>query len=142
MLEFLGFVALIAIIFGVSFATALGGIIQIIVIGVCILVAIGLIIWLLTSKSGSLFVLLSSVVVIIMGIGMINDKYDERKKICQSTTSGSLYSNCLLKALEGHNDAINKGWGFAICGGIVCFVSLGAWGSQIDTTKKNPTKKR
>lgn len=141
MLEFLGFIALIAIIFGISFGAALSGFIKVILIGVCILAILGILIKMLDSEKGSLFVLLASVGAICFGVYLINDNYDRRASFCDSMKQWiAPYSDCLLNAMDGHNNAVNLGWGYAITGAITGLISLAAYGEK-SSDKKHTTKK-
>ena len=141
MLSFLGFIALIAIIFGISFGAALEGVVKFIVIGVGIILAIGIIAKLLESEKGGIFVFIAAVVAIVYGVILINDNYSNRYYACDSL-SGYIpsYTTCLLSALDTHNDAVNRGWGYAIVGGIVLVWSLGTANQESKQNKENHRK--
>ena len=141
MLEFLGFIALIAIMFGISFGAVLSGFIKFILIGVCILAILGILIKMLNSEKGSLFVLLASIGAICFGVYLINDNYNKRTVFCDSMKQWSTtYSECLLNAMDGHNNAINLGWGYTITGTITGLISIAAYGEK-SSDKKHTTKK-
>lgn len=139
MLEFLGFIALIAIIFGISFGAALAGFVKVIVIGICLIVALGIIAKMLSSKNGTLFVLVASVIALGLGIIMINDDYNKRYSYCEGMTNTQLYASCALSAMDGHNESVNKGWGYTIVGGIFGAISLSVYSSF---SKNKSSKKR
>lgn len=142
MLEFLGFIALLAIIFGVSFATALAGFFKVILIGVLIIVAIGIIAKMLETKSGVTFILVASTLATLLGVIMINDNLNNRYLYCFKLTDNYLYSSCMLNAVSGHNEAVNKGWGYAIVGGIVLFVSGVSWSEKKEQEKKKASPRK
>lgn len=137
MLEFLGFIALLAIIFGVSLGTALSGFIKFVAIGFAILVAIAVIAKLLESKKGSTFVLVTSIIAISLGIYMINDPvYSQRIDSCDPLLNDvSLHVDCMVNAFDRHNESINKGWGYVIVGGITGFCSMVSLGDKLDDKK-------
>ena len=139
MLEFLGFIALIAIIFGISFGAALAGFVKVIAIGICLIVALGIIAKMLSSKNGTLFVLVASAIALVLGIIMINDDYNKRYSYCAGMTNTQLYASCALNAMDGHNESVNKGWGYTIAGGIFGAISLGIYNSF---SKNKSSKKR
>ena len=123
MLEFLGFVALIALIFGIKLTDALGGVLKIIAIVVLACIILGIIGKLLESKKGTLFVLIASIGAIALGVFLINDNYDRRTTLCD-TWPIEYRANCLLSANDDHNANVNTGWGYAICGSIVGLIAF------------------
>lgn len=140
MLEFLGFIALLSIMFGVSFGDALGGFLKFIVIGICAIFALGLAAKILSTKTGSIFLLVVSIAIVALGILMINDNYANRYSYCSNIQSTQLYTSCAINAMDGHNEAVNMGWGYAIGGGILGLFSIGAYGEKLDENKNKPTK--
>ena len=138
MLEFLGFIALIAIIFGVSFGTALAGFIKFVVIGIGVCAIIGIVMELLKSKKGAIFVAVASLLAVLLGVYMINDDYGKRIGSCGefNVRYPQVHVNCMTDAMEKHNAAVNSGWGYIIAGGIVGATSL----SKISEVEKNSKK--
>lgn len=135
MLEFLGFIALISIAFGVSFGDAISGVFKFILFGVLGLIALGIVGKMLSSKRGSAFVAIASIVFVVLGVLMINDNYETRYSFCNGMTNASVYASCVLNANDGHVEAVNKGWAYAICGTIMAIVGGNAWG-EIDEKER------
>ena len=123
MLEFLGFIALIAIIFGVSFTTALAGFFKFVVIGFVIIMALGIIVKMLESKTGSWFVLAGAAIAIYLGVIGINTDYARVHRACESLMGTSFMGDCLLANTKEHDEIVNKGWAYAICGGLAALAS-------------------
>jgi len=118
MLEFIGFIALLAIIFGVSFGTALTGFFKFVVLGLLVLMLIGLIVKLLESLKGAILVLIGAIAAVALGVNLINDPANStRVNVCHNLI-GSANMDCLITAYEAHNESVNQGWGYAICGSI------------------------
>ena len=141
MLRFLGFVALIAIIFGISLGAALEGVIKFIVIGLGIIFAIGIIAKLLESEKGALFVSIASIIAVAYGIFLINDDYSIRYYACDSLSGYTpSYTTCLVNALDKHNDTVNRGWGYTIVGGITLLFSIGVPSEQSKQNKRDNNK--
>lgn len=140
MLEFLGFIALIAIIFGISFTAALTGFLKILVIVAAVILALGLIIKLLESKTGAVFVLTASIVAVVLGVLMINDNYEERMSYCFGIKNELAYIRCAANASDDHNESSNKGWGYIITGSVAALISFGAWSDFDKKTKATPKK--
>lgn len=138
MLEFLGFIALISIAFGISFGEALSGTFKFVLFGILAIIALGIIAKMLSSKKGSAFVAIASVVFLVLGIMMINDNYEKRYSYCYNINNTSLYASCVLNANDGHVEAVNKGWAYAICGGIGALVGITTWSEN--TENKKPRK--
>lgn len=134
MLEFLGLIALIAIIFGVSFAEALNGFFRVCIIVVMIIAILALIIKMLESKKGSIFVLVASIAAIALGVMMINDNGYRRTTLCDSWPL-EYRGQCILSATDDHNRCVNTGWGYIIGGGIF---GLAAYSTIFEN---NPSKK-
>ena len=135
MLEFLGFIALVSIAFGISFGDAITGVLKFIVFGILIIIALGIVAKMLSSKIGSAFVAIAALVFVVLGVLMINDDYDNRYSYCNSIKSVSLYASCVLNANDGHTEAVNKGWGYTIGGIIGCGISAKSW-ADIDEKEK------
>lgn len=75
-------------------------------------------------KSYSLVGLIISGIAIVYGISMISDNYETRYRACDSLSDYTpTYTVCIMDALETHNANVNKGWGFAIVGGIVALAT-------------------
>lgn len=140
MLEFLGFIALLSIMFGVSFGDALGGFVRFVVIGICAILALALAVKILSTKTGSIFLLVLSIAIVALGVVMINDNYTSRYSYCSNIQNTQLYSSCAINAMDSHNETVNMGWGYAIGGGILGLVSLGAYGDKLDENKNKPAK--
>lgn len=128
MLEYIGFIALIALIFGISFAEALGGFLRVVLIVLAVIMSLGIVAKMIESKKGSWFVFVASIVAIVLGIIMVNDNIDSRYSICFSMTSHYSYSSCMSSALDDHNTLVNKGWGFIIVGGFIGLAALNGTG--------------
>ena len=135
MLEFLGFIALISIAFGISFGAALTGIFKFILFGVLVIIALSIVSKMLSSKKGSVFVVVASLVFVVLGVLMINDNYETRYSYCYGMTNTSVYASCVLNANDGHVEAVNKGWAYAICGTIMAIIGGNAW-SEIDEKER------
>lgn len=116
MLEILGFIALVSIIFGISFTTALTGVIKVVCIIILCSVAIILISNMLKTKTGAAVVVIASVVAIIFGVMMINHKLDS--SYCTGVKNTQMFVSCSLGAMDNHNDAVNRGWGYILVGSI------------------------
>lgn len=142
MLEFLGFIALISIAFGISFGAALGGIIKFVVFGILAIVGIYIVAKMLSTKSGAGFVSVASIVFVVMGVVMINDDYSKRYALCSNMTSASFYATCALNANDGHVEAVNKGWAYAICGGIGTLIGLEVYTAILEKEKAAQNAKR
>lgn len=127
MLEFIGFIALLAIIFGVSFGTALTGFFKFVLIGFLVIMLIGLIVKLLESLKGAILVMIGAIVTVALGVNMINDPANSvRTNACQNLVGGANW-DCMVIAYDAHNESVNQGWGYAICGsiaGICAFVAI------------------
>ena len=126
MLEFLGFIALISIIFGVSFATALDGFLKFIAIGIALIVALGLIVKMLESKNGTVFLIVASGLALVIGVPMINDDIIKRSSYC-NTGNWSIDSYCYAAAADTHNETVNKGWAYSICGAIIGLIAIASY---------------
>lgn len=137
MLEFIGFIALIALIFGVSLADALGGFFKFVIIGIIVCAAIAIIVKLLESKTGSAFVLIVSIGAIALGVKMINDDSVARTRLCDNWPI-DLRATCILTEIDEHNESVNKGWGYAIVGGIA---GLASFVTLFDDDKNKNTPK-
>lgn len=127
MLEFLGFIALIAIIFGVSFTSALTGFLKVVAIGFAVIMALGIIAKMLESKTGAWLVLVGSALAIYVGVTGINTDRLLPDRVCSSTIGTQFFADCLLENDKIVNEKINQGWWYAICGGIVAtssYISL------------------
>ena len=143
MLEFLGFIALIAIIFGISFGAALTGFIKFVVIGFGIMIILAIVIKLHESKKGSWFVFIASILAILLGIKMINDDLSYRHSLCSRNISAQYYAYCIGEANKSHDEAVDMGWGYIICGGILAVTSMSSlWKMADNGTKKHPAKTR
>ena len=143
MLEFLGFIALISIAFGISFGAALGGLIKFVVFGILAIVGIYIVAKMLSTKSGAGFVSVASIVFVVLGVVMINDDYTKRYTICHETTSSNYsYATCTLNADESHVEAVNKGWAYAICGGIGTIIGLEVYTAILEKEKAAQNAKR
>ena len=134
MLEFLGFIALISIMFGISFATALGGFLKFIVIAIAIIIGLWVVAKMLESKNGTICLISASVIAICLGVIMINDDLTKRDDYC-NTGVFSYDNKCYVKAVDEHYETINKGWAYSICGGIGALLGIGTW-SQINEKEK------
>lgn len=141
MLEFLGFIALIAIIFGISFGAALEGFIKFILIGACLILALCIIMKLLESKKGAIFVLVASIIAVIVGADMaFNDSsYNSMMQSCFTIKDASIYAHCALGAMDDRNEKNNCGWGYIIVGSGLVLWSLTAYGGLTENEK--PKKK-
>ena len=140
MLKFLGFIALLAIIFGVSFGTALTGFLKFVIIGILLLALIGLIIILLESLKGAILVLVGAILAIGIGINMINDPANSSMISACHNLIGAANVDCMVAAYDAHNESVNKGWGYVICGSIAGICALGAISSD-NMAKYEPKKK-
>lgn len=130
MLEFLGFVALIAIIFGISFGAALAGVVKFVAIVIGAIVALAVVAKLLESKKGAQFVTVAALLAVCLGVYLIYDPgYSGRLDSC-----GIGYPACVLEAVDIHNDNVNKGWGFAIVGALSGLAGI----VTLDDDKKFP----
>lgn len=141
MLEFLGFVALIALVFGIKLTDALGGVFKFIAIVILICIILGIIGKLLESKKGTLFVLIASIGAIAFGIFLINDNYYNRTLLCDTWPVG-YRASCLLSANDDHNASVNTGWGYAICGSIVGLIAFTTYYGEDDKSQKPKPKPR
>lgn len=137
MLEFLGFIALLAIIFGVSFGAALVGFAKFVVIGLGVIFALGIIFKMLESKKGARFVVVASLAAVVFGVYMINDPlYSDRINSCDPLLDNmSLHATCMVNAMDDHNAFANRGWGYAICGTIAGLFGLAALGEKSGPAK-------
>ena len=128
MLDFILFIVLLSVIMGVSFTTALTGFIKFVAIAVAIVVAIALILKLLESKNGSWFVLVASLISLTIGVNMIkNANLDDFQYCDKVSPSYMLY--CSSEVVRAHDEMINRGWGYAIVGGLTTFFSCVALSS-------------
>ena len=82
MLEFIEFIALIAIVFGISFTQALDGFLKFLIIAGAVVLAFVLICNLVKTKTGAVFVTMVSAVAVVYGVLLINDNQDNRIHIC------------------------------------------------------------
>ena len=140
MLKFIGFIALLAIIFGVSFGTALTGFLKFVLIGFLVIILIGFIIKLLESFKGAILVLVGAIVAVALGVNMINDPANSvRINVCHNLV-GAANMDCMVTAYEAHNETVNQGWGYIICGGIAGICALAAIGGDDMAKPKNNTK--
>ena len=71
---------------------------------------------------------------------MVNDPGNSiRINACRNLIGGANW-DCLVTAYDAHNESVNKGWGYVICGGIAGICALVAIWSD-DTAKYEPKKK-
>ena len=141
MLEFLGFIALLAIIFGVSFSTALTGFFKVILIGIAVCALIAVIIKLCEKFWGAIVVLIGGLVAIYLGCIMIEDNvYTNDLKMCSTYNSAADDMRCMTNAIDRHNEVENRGWGFAIGGGAAAVAGAYCAYSKRDDVKQ--AKKR
>ena len=137
MLEFLGFIALLAIIFGVSFGVALTGFIKFVVIAFAVLITLGVIATMLESKNGAFFVLIASICAIGLGVFMINDSsYEQEFSRCTKMSNELAYRTCASNATNTHSESTNKGWVYVIAGGITGVISYNSWSKLNEKEKK------
>lgn len=91
-------------------------------------------------KSVTKIIFVIAIIATIVGICQINDNLDSRVHACDTLFSADVKSGerCVRAALETHNEAVNRGWGIAIVGGIF---SIGALG-YLYSDKESGDKKR
>ena len=138
MLEFLGFIALIAIIFGVSFTSALTGFFKAVAIGFAIIMALDIIAKMLESKTGAWFVLIGAAIAVYSGILGINTDRTKTLDMCSPLAGTSSFAYCLSSGAEADDEKVNKGWGYAICGGLAALASCVALSGFYN--EENPKK--
>ena len=140
MLQFLGFVALVAIILGISLQDALTGVLKFIVLSFVALLAFGIVAKMLESKIGIWLVLIASILSLVLGVILINDDIGKRYSICFSLSNYS-YPTCMTNAVDGHNSTVNTGWGLAIVGTITGLSAIGNFSDSNATNNKKSAKK-
>lgn len=137
MLEYIEFIALIAIVFGISFTQALDGFLKFSVIAGAVVLALVLISNLAKTKTGAIFVTMVSIVAVVYGALLINDNQDSRIHICDYSIGSSYYTSCALDAIKKHDSVVNTGWGIVIVGGFFGIVSGILWQGYSETEKRN-----
>ena len=137
MLEFIEFIALIAIVFGISFTQALDGFLKFLIIAGAVVLAFVLICNLVKTKTGAVFVTMVSAVAVVYGVLLINDNQDNRIHICDYSIGSSYYTSCALDAIKKHDSSVNTGWGIAIVGGAVGVISGLLWQGYSEKEKQN-----
>ena len=128
MLEFVCFIALLAVIFGVSFGTALAGFLKFCAISVLIVLGIGILAKLLESKRGCIFVIAASTVAVCLGILYVTDDHSRDFHNCDSLSDSITALHCLAFATEERDNYFKLGLGY-IGGGVITFgLSVGLYG--------------
>lgn len=142
MLELLGLIGLIALIFGIDYATAVSGVLQFILVGAGIIIALIIIGWLLTTPSGTKFVIVASVIAVFAGVSMINSKPSDVIGICSKVYDSDLRADCALRLIDKDDKRYNKGWAYSIIGSIVGVVGIAVWQLMYKQTnqQKQPSK--
>lgn len=142
MLELLGLIGLIALIFGIDYATAVSGVLQFILVGVGIIIALIIIGWLLTTPNGTKFVIVASVIAVFVGVSMINRKPSDVIGLCSGFYDAEIRTDCALSLIEKDDENYNKGWAYSIIGSIVGVVSIAVWQLMYKQTnqQKQPSK--
>ena len=140
MLEFLGFIALLAIIFGISFSAALVGFLKFVVVGIGVIIAIAIVAAMVESKKGATCVLVASIIAAVLGLVLINDDYNNRYNICSQIQNELAYVDCVNAAVDTHNGNVNMGWGLLVAGGIAGIISASKQEGKKNTKTKAKTR--